>query len=98
MILLPIHFNKLLLFCTKQFVEPNTTGQTTGGTTLAYYDFDAEAPYFYGPGYGWLRIKSINPDEFTFCKKASERPYKEVKPPGMPFVRTIHNFTKVAYF
>ena len=63
---------------TSQFVEPEPPD---GEKYLAYYDYDAQCPYFYGNG--WMRINPRLRYQFTWCKKADENPYPDLAPQGM---------------
>ena len=52
-----------------------------GGQSLAYFDYDALCPYFYGEGHGWLRVNP-NPKKkgiYAWCKRADENPFKHEK-------------------
>ena len=63
---------------TSQFCEPNPPYEDK---FLAYYDFDAGCPFFYGNG--WLRPNPRLKNAFTWCKRADENPYPDLKPEGM---------------
>ena len=70
-------------FGTSQLVEPGNDPNVTESNrkSLAYYDYDAKCPYFYGPGLGWLRVDPKDPDnQSTWCKKATDDPYPNLEP------------------
>ena len=53
----------------------------TGGKTIAWYDYDNGCPYFYQMG-AWFRQHPTIEGKFTWCKKASDRPYADVEEKG----------------